>query len=108
MSSRILRNLWFPVAALCTSPIPAAAQSFLIQCPSTTLTHPAAANAEPAYTGPTTFADGPKGYKVPTGKVNGAVKCQHIAGGDGFANMGDAAQTYLFASGPLSGLPDIM
>jgi hypothetical protein len=39
--------------------------------------------------------------------VNGAIKCQQISGGDGFATMGDGTQTYLFAFGPLSGLADI-
>src|SRR4029077_9564757 len=38
---------------------------------------------------------------------NGAIKCQQISGGDGFATMGDGTQTYLFAFGPLSGLADI-
>lgn len=31
------------------------------------------------------------------------IKCQEIAGGDGFATMGDGTQTYLFGFGPLSG-----
>jgi len=39
--------------------------------------------------------------------VNGAIKCQQISGGDGFATMGDGTQTYLFSFGPLSGLRDI-
>jgi len=39
--------------------------------------------------------------------VNGAIKCQQISGGDGFATMGDGTQTYLFAFGPLSGLQDM-
>ena len=39
--------------------------------------------------------------------MNGAIKCQQISGGDGFATMGDGTQTYLFAFGPLSGLADI-
>jgi len=50
---------------------------------------------------------GPGGYLAPTGKVNGAIKCQQISGGDGFATMGDGTQTYLFAFGPLSGLSNI-
>ena len=35
----------------------AGAQSFRVQCPTTTITHPTEANnnSEPAYTGPTTF-----------------------------------------------------
>jgi FtsP/CotA-like multicopper oxidase with cupredoxin domain len=39
--------------------------------------------------------------------VNGAIKCQQISGGDGFATMGDGTQTYMFSFGPLSGLADI-
>jgi FtsP/CotA-like multicopper oxidase with cupredoxin domain len=39
--------------------------------------------------------------------VNGAIKCQQISGGDGYATMGDGTQTYLFSFGPLSGLADI-
>src|SRR5690242_655743 len=89
--------------------ISANAQSFRVQCPTSTITHPTAANnnSEPAYTGATTFAPGGKGYLVPTSRVNGAIKCQQISGGDGFATMGDGTQTYLFAFGPLSGLADI-
>src|SRR4029077_5414511 len=73
---------------------PATAQSFRVQCPTSTITHPTAANnnSEPAYTGP---------------GVNGAIKCQQIAGGDGYATMADGTQTYLFSFGPLSGLADI-
>jgi FtsP/CotA-like multicopper oxidase with cupredoxin domain len=44
---------------------------------------------------------------VPDGSANGAIKCQQISGGDGFATMGDGTQTYLFAFGPLSGLFDM-
>jgi FtsP/CotA-like multicopper oxidase with cupredoxin domain len=39
--------------------------------------------------------------------ANPAIKCQQVAGGDGFATMGDGTQTYLFGFGPLSGLADI-
>jgi hypothetical protein len=40
--------------------------------------------------------------------VNGAIKCQQISGGDGYATMGDGTQIYTFSFGPLSGLADIM
>jgi len=78
--------------------LPAAAQSFRVQCPASTITHPVAANnnSEPAYAGPTTPSN-----------VNGAIKCQQISGGDGYATMGDGTQTYMFSFGPLSGLADI-
>jgi hypothetical protein len=99
--------------------MPAAAQSFRVQCPITTITHPNAANnnSEPAYTAPTQYAcsvtngcggsAGNAGYLVPSGTANGAIKCQQISGGDGYATMGDGTQTYMFSFGPLSGLADI-
>ncbi len=95
----------------------AAAQSFHVTCPGNTITHPAALNdnnAEPAYTGPTTFVStvagetSPvSGYLVPSGKVNGAIRCQQVSGGDGYATMADGTQLYTFSFGPLSGLADI-
>jgi hypothetical protein len=39
--------------------------------------------------------------------VNGAIKCQQISGGDGYATMADGTQTYLFSFGPLSGIANI-
>jgi FtsP/CotA-like multicopper oxidase with cupredoxin domain len=94
--------------------LPAMSQSFRVQCPTSTITHPALNNnAEPAYTAPTTLtalaptANGGGGYLAPTANVNGAIKCQQIGGGDGYATMGDGTQTYLFSFGPLSGLTDI-
>ncbi len=39
--------------------------------------------------------------------VNGAIKCQQICGGDGYATMADGTQTYMFSFGPLSGIVDI-
>jgi FtsP/CotA-like multicopper oxidase with cupredoxin domain len=86
----------------------ARAQSFRVQCPTSTITHPAANNdSEPAYTGPTVLASGAKGYLAPRSNVNGAIKCQQISGGDGYSTMGDGTQTYMFSFGPLSGLADI-
>ena len=61
----------------------ASAQSFRVQCPTTTTLHP-----------------------DPTATKNGSIKCQHIGGGDGFATMGDGHQIYLFGFAPLSGLGD--
>jgi len=85
----------------------AGAQSFRVQCPTSTVTHPLAANnnSEPAYVGPT--YTGRTGYGTTPAHVNGAIKCQQISGGDGYAAMGDGTQTYLFSFGPLSGLTDI-
>ena len=110
------------IALLLAVAAPVGAQSFRVQCPTSTITHPVAANnnAEPAYVGPTTYAStvpsevinqanpAPvRGYLTPTGNVNGAIKCQQISGGDGYATMADGTQTYMFSFGPLSGLADI-
>jgi hypothetical protein len=49
-------------AALLASP--AQAQSFRVQCPTSTITHPTAANnnSEPSYVGPTTYKANTSGY----------------------------------------------
>ncbi len=92
----------------------ATAQSFRVQCPTSTITHPTEANnnAEPAYTGSTTFqntdaANPVAGFLKPSANVNGAIKCQQISGGDGYATMADGTQTYMFSFGPLSGMSHI-
>jgi FtsP/CotA-like multicopper oxidase with cupredoxin domain len=96
------------VVLICAAGLAARAQSFQVQCPTSTITHPDATNdLEPAYTGATGLTSGAGGFLHPTSNVNGAIKCQQISGGDGFATMGDGTQTYLFAFGPLSGLADI-
>src|SRR5882724_1914980 len=59
----------------------AVAQSFRVQCPTSTAIHP-----------------------LIGGAPNPSIKCQQISGGDGYATMGDGTQTYLFGFGPLSGL----
>jgi FtsP/CotA-like multicopper oxidase with cupredoxin domain len=103
-------QVWLPILLVCFATVAASAQSFRVQCPTSTITHPSALhdnNTEPAYAGPTTLAAGPNGYLVPTAKVNGAIKCQQISGGDGYATMADGTQTYMFSFGPLSGLADI-
>ncbi|HEY3655454.1 MAG TPA: hypothetical protein VGL34_10825, partial [Steroidobacteraceae bacterium] len=68
-----------PVLGLLLGALDAEAQSFRVQCPMSTPFHPDGSN----------------------------IKCQQIAGGDGYATMGDGSITYLFGFGPLSGLPDI-
>ena len=60
------------------------AQSFRVQCPDSTTQHPGGGNSD-----------------------GSAIKCQQIAGGDGYATMGDGSTIYLFGFGPLSGLHDI-
>jgi hypothetical protein len=106
-----LCQLWLTIVIVCAAAASASAQSFMVQCPTSTITHPSNltnVNAEPAYTGPTTLtAPTLTTYQKPTANVNGAIKCQQISGGDGFATMGDGTQTYLFAFGPLSGLADM-
>ena len=110
MSSRNAGTILFVLAIICVAALPATAQSFRVQCPTSTITHPTAANnnSEPAYSGPTTFTVGGGGYQVPAAAtVNGAIKCQQISGGDGYSTMGDGTQTYMFSFGPLSGLADM-
>src|SRR5882757_484298 len=92
---RKICQIGLPIFLVSLLTVAASAQSFMVQCPTSTLTHPVAANnnSEPAYTSATA--------------VNGAIKCQQISGGDGFATMGDGSQTYMFSFGPLSGLSKI-
>ncbi len=101
--------------------IPAVSQSFRVQCPTSTITHPdpggtGVNNAEPLYNGPTQFnkpalgvPSGTSGdFATPvTSTINGAIKCQQISGGDGLSTMGDGNQIFMFGFGPLSGLADI-
>jgi hypothetical protein len=109
MSSRGVTAALSLSVFLLVAAVPAIAQSFRVQCPTSTITHPNAANnnSEPAYLGATTFTAGAKGYLTPATNINGAIKCQQISGGDGYATMGDGTQTYMFSFGPLSGLTDI-
>ena len=79
---RLVRLLSASAILLCAWS--AHAQSFRVQCPTSTPSHPNG-----------TASDGSH------------IKCQQISGGDGFATMGDGAPVYLFGFGPLSGLGDI-
>jgi FtsP/CotA-like multicopper oxidase with cupredoxin domain len=100
-----------PMLLVCFIPAAARAQSFRVQCPTDTVTHPAKLNdnnSEPAYTGPTTLSTPSNtSFQAPTANVNGAIKCQQVGGGDGYATMANGTQTYMFSFGPLSGLADI-
>src|SRR5437868_14887467 len=110
MISHQLISWRLPAVLLVLLALPVSAQSFRVQCPTSTITHPSTLhdnNSEPAYVGPTTLVAGPNGYLTPSANVNGAIKCQQISGGDGYATMGDGTQTYLFSFGPLSGLANI-
>jgi FtsP/CotA-like multicopper oxidase with cupredoxin domain len=84
-----------PAMLLAFLALPAAAQSFKVQCPThTALHHLVNASGVP---------------DMPDSTLpNPHIKCQQISGGDGFATMGDGTQTYLFSFGPLSGLADIV
>jgi FtsP/CotA-like multicopper oxidase with cupredoxin domain len=105
--------LFASVLMISGAALPATAQSIRVQCPTSTITHPDTTitqmvnSSEPAYTGPTTFSLGSGGYVVPSGNVNGAIKCQQISGGDGYSTMANGTQTFMFSFGPLSGLADI-
>jgi hypothetical protein len=107
-------QVWLPIFLLCLA-VGANAQSFRVQCPTSTITHPDPSNAgvnnvEPPYNGPTAFtllSDAKGGYQVPSANINGAIKCQQVSGGDGYATMADGTQTFMFSFGPLSGLADI-
>src|SRR6516162_7978642 len=108
---RTRASIALAVLSLCA--LPAMAQSFRVQCPPSTITHPVAANnnAQRAYNGPTQFTrptTGSAQWVVPTAAtVNGGIKCQDVSGGDGFATMADGTQTFMFSFGPLSGLAEI-
>jgi hypothetical protein len=117
MVTRKLSPTWWLMLLICVAAVTASAQSFRVQCPTSTITHPdpnstGLNNTEPAYNGPTQFGLAPVsgsngGYVTPTANVNGAIKCQQISGGDGYATMADGTQTFMFSFGPLSGLADI-
>jgi len=95
--------------------LPAEAGSFRVQCPEKTSLHPIPGPSAP-YTKPVpsdfVFTPDSVVSPAPTKTLSsydngGAVKCQQVSGGDGFATMADGTQTYLFSFGPLSGLADI-
>ncbi|HUD63109.1 MAG TPA: multicopper oxidase domain-containing protein [Candidatus Sulfotelmatobacter sp.] len=109
-------QVWMPILLVAFQTVAASAQSFRVQCPTNTITHPDTTpaqlvnSAEPAYSGPTSLLMGPSGFLIPdpaAKNANGAIKCQQISGGDGYSTMGDGTQTYMFSFGPLSGLADI-
>src|SRR4029077_3639922 len=98
---------WLAVGLMSSFTLPAMAQSFRVQCPGSTITHPVAANnnAEPTFVG-TTYVNATEVYPTKADRVSGDIKCQQIGGVDGYATMRDGPQTYLFSFGPLSGLAD--
>jgi FtsP/CotA-like multicopper oxidase with cupredoxin domain len=115
-NSQIVRR-GLPALLFLLLALPAAAQSFRVQCPAGTTLHPAI----PANDTTVAVADLTKygtvtmplprtdGLLNPTpAMANSGIKCQQLSGGDGFASMGDGTQTYLFSFGPLSGLGNIV
>jgi FtsP/CotA-like multicopper oxidase with cupredoxin domain len=110
MSTKSVGKFLFASVLIGGAALSAPAQSFRIQCPTSTITHPSSltnTSAEPAYTAATTFTTNASGYQVPSANVNGAIKCQQISGGDGYSTMANGTQTFMFSFGPLSGLADI-
>ena len=80
---------WIALGLLGLWVAPAFAQSFRVQCPTSTITHPDPTNSginssEPLYTSPTAFsyvtsipgaaANATNGYVVPSANANGATK----------------------------------
>ena len=118
---RNLYRVWISTLVVAFGAFTATAQSFRVQCPTSTITHPDPTNAglnnsEPPYNGPTQFTAATAGIPLGTtgsfltpiaGTINGAIKCQQISGGDGYSTMGDGNQIFMFSFGPLSGLADI-
>ena len=54
--------VWIPILLVVFATVAASAQSFRVQCPTSTITHPDPSNAglnnaEPAYNGPTQFSN---------------------------------------------------
>ena len=60
MAKRNMSRLCLLVAAIFVAAVTVHAQSFQVQCPTSTITHPGATNdSEPLYTGPTVFSPVP-------------------------------------------------
>src|ERR1700694_1099387 len=84
-------QICLPILLIYLVPAVATAQSFRVQCPTSTITHPAALNnnnVEPPYTAPTVLtAPSATTFQAPSANVNGAIKCQQASGGDGYAEL---------------------
>src|SRR5436305_3451558 len=101
-------HIWLPVLLVCVGTVVASAQSFKVQCPATTSLHPSGTASAP-FLGPvhvdmSIHPDFGSDFTLKSTDNGGAVKCQEVSGGDGYATMADGTQTYLFGFGPLSGL----
>jgi Multicopper oxidase len=103
MRIRTLTRAVLAVAVTAAFSLPAAAQSFRVQCPDVSgKANPAAPMSPTVGTGGTAL------HPVDaTGKAlnaSGNIKCQQVFGTDGYATMADGTQIYLFGFGPGSGL----
>src|SRR5512137_62176 len=103
--------LWSLIGVLSSAAATMNAQSFRVQCPNATPLHQSNDPSGP-FTGPVPgglhfVPDVGNPYTVTDWINGGAIKCQQISGGDGYATMADGTQTYLFGFGPLSGLYDM-
>ena len=112
MSSRYVGATLSLALFISVSAVPATAQSFRVQCPTSTITHPVRQLTNvntlslPTPVRPH-LRRTRKGYVTPSTHVNGAIKCQQVSGGDGYSTMANGTQTFMFSFGPLSGLADI-
>jgi FtsP/CotA-like multicopper oxidase with cupredoxin domain len=111
-----LHRIWMPAGMILLAVATASAQSFRVQCPTTTTMHPDVAHQScvlhPEFTGQQTCTEtiirrDPTPLTKDYVHDGGAIKCQQISGGDGFATMADGTQIYLFGFGPLSGIDDM-
>src|SRR5260370_9199602 len=107
-------RVWMPILLVCFATVAASAQSFRVQCPTNTITHPDTTptqlvnSAEPTYSGPTSLVMGPSAFLIPdpaAKNANGAIKYHQISRGDVYSTMAAATPTYIFSSVPLAYLP---
>src|SRR4029077_12125748 len=82
-------QVWLPLLLISLATGVASAQSFRVQCPTSTITHPDSntTSLQNPYNGPTQFTPQSQtapGWSVPTANVNGGIKCQQVSGGDGY------------------------
>ena len=79
----MLRHEWMsrglPAVLLVLLASPAGAQSFRVQCPTGTITHPTAPDADPGYAGPTQLKCSVDGGCVGSGAPNAGTRPQGAA-----------------------------
>ena len=115
------QQIWSFVVFLSLAAAAANAQSFMVQCPSSTPLHPGPngrfplgnassglgydpASQSGTYTGPVTMNENVGGVPLTYTLNGGGIKCQEISGGDGMMTEADGNQTFMFSFGPLSGM----